>query len=199
MIFKVLKENEIKNYIELIIDLRLDEFKLFPYLYSGTRESELKYLSSYAEQKNSFLVLVYQEEEICGVATGFPLLAGENLGLSACKLFEENKINPNKYYYIGEIFILKKFRGKGLLRKFFELLEMEIKSRGYLNICFLTVYREEDHPLKPENYVSMDIILKNSGFVKSNMKTEIQWPTVLPNSEVELRANQLTYWTKELV
>ena len=66
---------------------------------------------------------------------------------------------------------------------------------GYRNLCFLTVDREDNHPLKPPHYKNVRRT-KKFGFTKTALKVEVAWPTITKNSGVMSVSHHLTFWIK---
>jgi hypothetical protein len=53
----------IEQFIETLATLRLNEFIHYPYLYAGTKEAEIKYLSHYSNDDNAFFVIAVSDND----------------------------------------------------------------------------------------------------------------------------------------
>ena len=125
--YSVLQEAEFSACSEELATLRINVFREYPYLYDGSLEYEKNYLSQYLSTKNSALVIVKDAERIIGAVTGIPL----NETFSDCKdFFIENKIPMEGIFYLGEITLLKEYRGQGIGARMYELFEEFVRGNN---------------------------------------------------------------------
>jgi GNAT superfamily N-acetyltransferase len=74
-------------------------------------------------------------------------------------------------FYFGEIIIVPEYRGQGLASRIFKLQEEYAKEQEYTGTCFLSVIREEGHPLKPLGYMDNDAKWRRLGYTKTELTT----------------------------
>jgi hypothetical protein len=184
-------------WVDFIARLRISEFKKFPYLYSGDMDNEKKYLSAYARSDRSLFAIAFADNDIAGIMTGIPLLeSADVLPADAIPLFEKNQLNPEDFYYWGELIIVPEFRRSGISATLFNEANHAIES-NYKNICFMAIDREQNHPLRPKNYWDTAQLWKKLGFIQTAMKITIKWPTNLADQQIATD-NTLSFWIKEL-
>lgn len=196
---KLFHGQAISNWIEQAAKLRLSEFKEFPYLYVGNMDAERKYLTCYSQDSHSIFAIAFCNNEIAGITTGIPLINNAGVTTNMPEIFKKNGFNPQDYYYCGEFIVLPKYRGQGIAKQLFTAQSDYIKKCGYKSLFLMTVDREPNHPLKPKDYVSTDPLWEKLGFVKTHMKLQQSWPTMMPNGEVTNINNSLSFWIKAAV
>ena len=152
---------KIKDVIDELGNFRITIFKEYPYLYDGNLDYERKYLSRYGNISDSILLLVRNKEGILGAATGIPLINDEP---EFTEPFKDK--NLDEIFYIGELMIRKDNRSKGigtlLLKNMLDLID----KNQFKTVCLYTVYRGNNHPLKPDFYQSPDSLWRKFGFEK---------------------------------
>jgi len=195
---EILIGNNASRYIDLVAKLRLEYFKEFPYLYEGNIEYEKKYVTGYTLDKKSMIAVVKINGEVAGISTGIPLISDSEIVADIKKGFQKKEINIDEYYYYGEVIILPKFRGLGLSRKLFEAQDKIVKEWGFRHVYILTVIRENNHPLKPKNYKSPDVLWKRLGFLQIDKTVSYHWSTIQKDGSVKNNENTLQFWIKNL-
>ncbi len=185
---KVFSGAEARKYVEDIARLRLTMFREYPYLYDGNLKEEKEYLEIYFKSKNSRVLLVFDGCDVVGFSNNIPL---EEEMPEIAASFSEKGLTPSDYLYIGEVMLMPTYRHKGLARKFFEFHEQVARKMGR-KLTLMTVERPDDHPLKPQNYVSLEPIWTHFGFQKfSDVKVLFPWPQVDAKEPVK---NTLVFW-----
>ena len=195
---KIFHGKELFPWIKVIADLRLTEFKNFPYLYVGDITIEEQYLTRYAENDHSILTVVYCDKEIAGISTGIPLVRTSKITADMLEIFEKSGINTDDYYYYGEFIVAPQFRNLGIAKKLFIKQSKIVKAWGFKNACLMTIDREAHHPLKPQHYISTDTLWQKFGFIKTAMKIKARWPTMMPDGKIVNTENTLSFWIAEL-
>lgn len=195
---KLLTKKDILNYADKIALMRIENFKEFPYLYQGNLEYEKKYLKTYLENPQAILIAGFCGKDIIAISTGLPVMNNSELLQNIKTLFEANNLNLSEYYYFAETIINFSYRGRGLYSKIISLREQAAIARGYNNGCFVTVIRENKHPLKPANYKSPEPIFEHCGYQKSSIIFTYSWPTLQMDGSVKEQKNPLVFWFKKL-
>lgn len=190
---EVLTGVEARKYWQQIASLRIDMFKEFPYLYEGSFEYEKAYLETYFQSKNSVILLVFAGDEVVGFSNSIPL---SEEWAEIKEPFLKNNIDLASYLYIGEVMIQPQYRGKGLLRKFFEYHESFAKEHNFREAVFMTVKRAIDHPQRPKEYTSPDAIWEHFGYQRlAGMSITLPWKQIDSHQE---EMNQLELWQKSI-
>jgi len=184
----------IKPFIPDIARLRITVFRNFPYLYDGNQAYEQEYLETYVKSTRSIAVLVLDGQQITGVSTGVPL-SDESEEFQ--RPFVNQGISPSEIFYCGESLLLPEYRGKGIYKTFFIEREEHARSLQQFNrICFCAVVRDDDHPLKPDNYQPLDPVWKSFGYRKEpDLTTLYSWKDIDQQVENE---KTMVFWIKEL-
>lgn len=189
-------QKDIEKYIDLVAQWRIEQFREFPYLYQGNSDYERRYLKHYAIDPKATFVIAREHGEIAGVVTGLPLSSESNI-VADLKHLQKNEL-LDEYYYLGEIIIPPRHRGKGLMRNLCEKQEIAVKAWGFKKMCLLTVVREKEHSLIPANYKSSDDKFAHLGYHKTDITTEFHWPTIQADGTVKDIKNPLVMWVKSL-
>lgn len=181
---------EIDSVTEALAGLRITVFKDFPYLYDGSLEYEKKYLKTYINSPRSFLFAVFNGDQMVGATTCIPL-SDETADVQTP--FIERAFELNSIFYFGESILLKEYRGLGLGKRFFE--EREKHAFSFVEtVCFCAVKRPENHPLRPVDYMPLDIFWQKRGFSKSdNLVSFFDWKDI---GEEEPTEKPMEYWFK---
>jgi hypothetical protein len=197
--FKIYAGEAIRNFIDDLGLLRLQVFREFPYLYEGSLDDERKYIGEYASHKLSALLAVFSDDRLVGFSTGTPLNSGLTIVADAAKLFEAKGYKPSDYYYIGESIVLPEYRSLATFQGLSKRMEAYSLQNQFSAICFLTVWRPIDHPLKPRNYKDLSQLWTFIDYEKMGLSVEYQWQTITGEGHSAMLSNKLVFWHKLLV
>lgn len=195
---KLITNTEINSYLSFIAQMRLTALREFPYLYHGTMEAELPYVEFYSKAQDAIVAIAYADNVAVGIITGAPFAQCHEILPGARIKFEHAKLQPEQCYYIGEVIIFPEHRGKGLCRMLFTDIEKYVLSLGYTKTIFISVSREANHPFKPANYISQDIIWNRRGYKKTSITINFSWPTYQCDGSIAEQEHVLNYWMKNL-
>lgn len=185
-------QKDILPLIPELANLRITVFHDFPYLYEGSLEYEKNYLKIYTESLESVVVAAFDGDVLVGAATALPLRDEADY---VKKPFLEAGLDIDSIYYFGESVLLKEYRGRGLGHQFFDGREAAAMKFGYTMTCFCGVERSFNHPLKPEDYSSLDEFWKKRGYDKhSELKSEFSWTDIGDTHETK---KPMIYWMKK--
>ena len=189
---RFLTRPEAEARLSEMASLRINVFKDFPYIYDGSVEYEVKYLGRYLKAKNSqFIGAINQQNQLVGLATCLPLSEEDDF---VQKPFLGAGLNLNEIFYFGESVLLPNYRGHGIGHKFFDLREQAAQNFGSKYAYFCAVNRPEQHPLKPENYRSLDNFWQSRGYNKiENLKSYFEWKDL---DETEETSKEMIYWMR---
>ncbi|MEO9574937.1 MAG: GNAT family N-acetyltransferase [Lentilitoribacter sp.] len=176
-----------------IARLRMAVFRDWPYLYEGTMENEHRYLQAYQVSERAIALAVYDGDWLVGASTGAPLSEhAEDFG----EAFEGTPFDVEKIFYCGESVLLPRYRGQGIGHQFFEAREDYARGLGFEKICFSSVVRPPDHPLKPSDYRALDPFWKKRGYDRlPGVVAQFTWKDV---DQVSETAKPLQMWMRDL-
>ena len=201
MSVEMVQGEAISRYEHFIIEWRLQYFKEFPYLYNGTLVQEKEFSAQYIKEPSARVIVAKNEGDFCGYCEEDYFL-GFATGISVsestlAEVLEPVLDQPRETYYIGEVIFSKAARGKGLLDACLSYLD-EIRKMGYTKVCFITVQRDENHPMRPAHYRDGEAAWLHFGFEKSEQTITVPWDTIQPNGSTVLTDNVLNVWVKNL-
>jgi GNAT superfamily N-acetyltransferase len=183
----------IQPFISDAARLRITVFREWPYLYEGDDVYERDYLRTYSQDPDSLFVVAKAGDAVVGVSTGIPLKA-ETAEVKAP--FLAAGLDPDAFFYFGESVLLPAWRGQGIGVEFFQERERYARSLpGIQHAAFCAVDRPVTHPLRPAEYVPLDLFWMKRGFAKTTLRTEFSWKEI---GEAEASPKALTFWMKEL-
>jgi len=196
-VIKVLTGDKLKELMPFVITQRVLAFSLYPYLYVGDFVQETKDFKAFADAQDSALAIAYHGETPVGLLTGCSL-SYYAPGLSDdLSVFTKAGVNLKKCYYFPEIIVVPEHRGNKLSCKLLDALENHAKSMGYEKGSLITE-SHDTHPLKPDNYKSLDALWSFHKYRKTPVKIRIDWRTYQPDGSVQNQKHKLNYWTKDL-
>jgi hypothetical protein len=190
-----LKGYQARIHFKNIAALRIAAFADFPYLYAGTEEYEKEYLETYFNSLQSVVYVGFHAEKIVAFSNLMPLC---EMPLEIIKPFIENDIDVANIIYLGEAILSPEYQHKksGFISAMLKIQEQHARKKNYNQIMFMSVIRSDDHPLKPENYTSLDGMFTKFGFKRyENMFIEMTWTQVDTNIETD---TILSIWYKNL-
>lgn len=194
---EIFQGKEILQWIDVMAELRIREFREFPYLYVGNIENERKYLEAYANVTDSLFVLAFDGDVVAGISTGVPLGKAQEVLPGGAELLASHGLDVQTFYYYGEIIVAPAYRGRWLASKLFHEQAERVKQLGYSAACGMTVDRGLDHPLRPKDYRDEYLIGKKMGFVSTDIHIELEWPTLAIDGSVENLKHSLSFWMIE--
>ncbi|MBK7963087.1 MAG: GNAT family N-acetyltransferase [Bdellovibrionales bacterium] len=189
---------EILPQIETVSQLRIQEFKNYPYLYVGTKEYEENYLRGFATDPKSCLAIARMDGEVAGIATAMPLKSDADILKDVEKVFAEAGEQIELYYYFGEFIVLSKYRRLGISMRIEKDLEAIARSQKFSKLCLSTVVREQNDSRRPPDYKATDSVWSKMGFFVTRLKIEYHWPTIQEDGRVVDTINSMRFWEKVL-
>jgi GNAT superfamily N-acetyltransferase len=174
--------------------LRIEVFREYPYLYTGSPAYEEKYLETYTRCADSVAVLARSESRVVGASTGLPLAAET----PECQApFIASGYAVAEIFYCGESVLLPAFRGKGLYKTFFNGREQHARALGgfrYMALC--GVVRPDNHPRRPAGYAPLDPVWQRFGYVcHPELTTTFDWQDL---DEAHESPKRMQFWLKAL-
>ncbi|MDD2558757.1 MAG: GNAT family N-acetyltransferase [Desulfuromonas sp.] len=190
---QVLNGAKIEEHLEAIAKLRIDIFSEYPYLYKGDASYEKKYVQTYAESKQSVVIVALAGSALAGAMTGIPLL-GEMDELKTP--FVSGQFPLESIYYVGELLFYPAYRDKGIGSVMLKQLEDYVrKIGGFRYLTCATVIRSDNHPMRPENFKPIDRFLNHVNFAKlEGVTASLAWPGL----DGKTRHHDLRFWMKSL-
>ena len=174
--------------------LRIEVFREYPYLYTGSPAYEEKYLETYTRCADSVAVLARSEGRVVGASTGLPLAAET----PECQApFIASGYAVAEIFYCGESVLLPAFRGKGLYKSFFNGREQHARALGgfrYMALC--GVVRPDNNPRRPAGYTPLDPVWQRFGYVcHPELTTTFDWQDL---DEAHESPKRMQFWLKAL-
>lgn len=186
---QVVRGSDVRQYIPQLATLRVEVFRVFPYLYDGSIEYEVKYLETLAQSSHSRIVLALHDGEVVGASTSLPLAEAD-------PDFQQAYPVRDDYFYFGESVLRSAHRGHGLGHAFFDYREKAARELGYSKTCFCAVVRPEAHPLKPNDYQPLDKFWKKRGYHPVEGRTcTFHWTDI---DEHEESPKLMQFWEREV-
>ncbi|GAB2769032.1 GNAT family N-acetyltransferase [Rhabdobacter roseus] len=192
--FVTKKGPEIEAVFDDLARLRIAVFRDFPYLYEGSLDYEREYLRTYPRAERSFLLAVYQQQQMVGATTCLPLLDETD---EIRQPFEAAGFDLGSIFYFGESILLPAFRGQGLGHRFFDEREAHAARFGtYQATCFCSVERPANHPARPADYRSNDAFWTKRGYRPvPSLQSTLSWPDL---GETRATPKTMQYWMRPL-
>lgn len=179
--------------LEDIARLRIAVFRDWPYLYEGSMDYERSYLQTYVQSEKAIVLGVYDGDWLVGASTGAPL--NEHVGDFA-DAFKGAGHDINTIFYCGESVLLPRYRRRGIGHQFFDEREDYARGMGFEKICFASVVRPHDHPLRPSAYHALDPFWAKRGYERlPGVVAHFSWKDVDQVSETE---KPLQMWMRDL-
>jgi GNAT superfamily N-acetyltransferase len=191
IIIKLYKGSAIRPFISDIARLRISVFREFPYLYDGNYEYEQQYLSKFSQNPNALIAVAFNSEKVIGAFTGLPMRDEDPSILAAIPLE-----NQSSSFYLSEVVLLKEYRKRGIGIHLFKTFEdFILQLNEYNRIYFASIIRPENHPLKPTDYKSADLLWAQNGYIKTATTCFLSWKEI---NEAEPSQKELAIWEKVL-
>lgn len=178
---------------EAVARLRISVFRDWPYLYDGTVEYELNYMTALAASTDSIVIVARDGDVVVGAATGMPL-AYEHEAFT--RPFVDRGFDVSKIFYCAESVLDSSYRGQGAGHVFFDLREKHAKRLHLEQSVFCAVLREDDHPQRQEEVGFLADFWRKRGYSPvAGLTTQFAWKDVGIDHETE---KQMQFWMKEL-
>ena len=192
MIVRPLTGEYLEQALPDLAHLRIEIFRAYPYLYSGTQAYEEAYLRTFLRARDALIVAAEENGKIIGCATGSAIYAhhGEFAAPLAAAGYDLTST-----FYFGESVLKTDYRGRGLGHAFFDAREAHAKARGYARACFCAVERPIDHPRRPAGYSPLGGFWRKRGYRKlPGITTNFAWPTEPGGPDL---IHPMRYWMRE--
>ena len=176
--------------------VRISVFREFPYLYDGNLSYEREYLSTYFNSNSSRVFVVEDVDTIVGVST---CIALKDEWEDFQKPFIDAEIDPSDIFYFGESVLEKKYRGKGIGKKFFSLREEHARQFAPRTqfTAFCAVDRPLDHPLAPKDYLPLTDFWNSMGYqMNQSLVAQTEWKDI---DKEQPDKKPLTFWMKKWI
>ena len=183
---------EVLPWLDAVAALRIEVFRDFPYLYDGELDYERRYLATYAQSPDSLFVLALDGQRVVGASTGIPLTDAEPEFQAP---FLEQGIPLEQVFYFGESVLQRGYRGQGLGHNFFDAREKFAEALGKSITAFCAVERPEKHPMRPQDYTTLERFWQQRGYCKQTaMQTCYEWRDI---GEPDPTDKPMIFWLKK--
>lgn len=158
------------------------------------------------EQAQRWAGHMSSEEGIWSAAYDGNILVGAMLAMPAREesdpmLLSHSEFVHGKALMLEEAMVALQYQKQGIGRELIRLLLQEAVTQGYTDVYLLTVVRSHNHPLKPKDFIDLDIVWSRLGWLPTHLTGIRQWPTRCGVSDNECVAridNMVEYWHKKL-
>jgi ribosomal protein S18 acetylase RimI-like enzyme len=195
---------DIAQYEQLIVAQRMAQFGQFPYLMNQGQEFEQLYAHCYTKAETGALAVAFEDNgDVAGFLTGMSLKDFDACWIPFdCEQIEnklQGVVDPEKNYYLGDVIVDEKYRGKKIVDKLFEALEKHVQSQEFESTSFVSMARAENHPLKPAGYKSPSKIWQRLGYINSGRVVTYNWPTAQADDPKNFKSedNPCDIWVKQ--
>lgn len=155
-----LRGRAIDDVLDPLAALRIEVFRVRPYLYDGDHDDERRYLARFAAAPRALVVGAFAGDELVGAATALPL-ADEHAAFRAP--FEARGDDVAAAFYLAESVLLPAYRGRGLGHGFFDHREAAAREAGFARAVFCAVVRAEDDPRRCEDVRPLEPFWRGRG------------------------------------
>ncbi|MHA6345709.1 GNAT family N-acetyltransferase [Roseivivax sp. CAU 1761] len=184
---------ELDAALDDVARLRIEVFRTYPYLYDGDLDYERSYLETYRNSPGAVLVGAFENGRLVGAATGTPM--EEHAGDFAAP-FARTGLDLKSIFYNAESVLLPDYRGRGVGNAFFDSREAHARRLGRSHVCFCSVVRPDDHPLRPAGYVPLHGFWRKRGYAPlPGVVARFRWKDIDQPAETD---HELQFWMREL-
>lgn len=193
----VLTGLQLLTLIGTVSEWRTKYFREYPYLYAseGKPNYEHEYTKTYLASAKSSLAAAYRKRKLVGFLTGIPLTDDVDFA-DVAELFKEAHLNPNEYYYFGEIIVDPAHQREGIASHLFKQLEQKAQKLGYKKFCFVTIEHPDNHPLKPAGYKN-HTLWERLEYKETDITFNAVYPTLQSDGSYRDDENILRFWIKD--
>ena len=165
---------EILPYIDRIIQLRIQLFKGWPYLYEGSLEYEESYFEGYVSSDLSTAVLVLDHDQVVGCAIGLPVAESlKEIG----QIFKDQGQPSGKSYYLSDLLLQEEYRGKKIGQNMVQTLEKAVMGlQDFSAIYLCEIVRDPKDSRKPPHLHSLDKFWDKQGYeIVPDWLIQLKW------------------------
>ena len=180
-------------YADILARLSNTIYKEYPYLY-GVEDTAEFYLTKFCHSSEVKLCLLFDDQTVVGYAIGVPLKA---YSPSFQQPFVTAQLDREKFFYLGEIALLPRYRKQGFGKQMLSEMEnMVKKDNKYPNICLAHIDESTLLDKKPADYISGVTFWSHMGY---RCYPEISFTAEWENTgETTPSSHTLIYWIKLL-
>lgn len=190
---RIHRGQDLADRLGMVASWRLRLFSGWPYLYSGNEVYEAEYGSVFARATGALLLEAHAGSETVGLATMLPLASDPFILAEAEPSLRESGVDPAGFFYLSEILVDPRWRGRGVGRSLFDGFRSVARSEGHEGCCLMAVERAPDHPLRPEGPDPV-ALWERAGFRRTGPLVPFTYPTFQPDGSVADLANPMGFW-----
>ncbi|WP_299985421.1 GNAT family N-acetyltransferase [uncultured Ruegeria sp.] len=173
--------------------LRIEVFRVWPYLYDGDLDYERAYLQTYRDSDKAIVVGAFDGDRLVGASTGAPLIDHADDFAAA---FVGTDLELSDIFYCAESVLLPQYRGQGAGHRFFDQREAHARKLGFTKCAFCSVQRPADHPMRPDDYHPLDAFWHARGYAPlPGVVAQFSWKDVGQEAE---SLKLLRFWIRDL-
>ncbi|MTH99557.1 GNAT family N-acetyltransferase [Roseibium sp. RKSG952] len=179
--------------IEELATLRMRVFREWPYLDAGSLAFEHNYLRRQAQLSEGLTVGGFDGNCLIGTVAGKPL---KNALSAYREPLESRGHDTGSIFYLAEIVLDHRYRGRGLGHEMFVAYEQHAKRLGYETSMLCCVIRSENHSPGPGSVPYLDRFWEKHGYDKlRGVVAHCPWQDV---GEAEETEKPMQVWWRRL-
>ncbi len=189
---EVLRGRQIAPYVQGMARLAVITFKEPPYLYEGSIDSYTPFFQNYANTDNSVACLLFDGNQLVGMAAG--------VAMDKARQFYQQPFLNRGYdlraiYNLGELLVLKEYRGKGYGPELYKKLENAVKTMQRFQMITFCTY-PDNWSIKNNLEDTEENFWKNEGFKEyQNIYVILDWINI---GQKKSTPHKLYFWIKPL-
>ncbi len=187
---EVFKQQETQPYLRLLSQMRLSEYKEFPYLYVGNMEEDFAN-TNYFTFKDGLLVIAFEGKTVVGMYSGMPMSTPSSFLQDRSAQLAGEGVDINRCFYASDLIVHPHFKRQGIGGQLLKRLFQEVKVMGYDTMMGVISLRPLNHILRPKDYFDTDSIWEKYGYKKSPLVFSLTYPTRQADDTVKLETNEL--------
>lgn len=192
---KTFLSNDAAPYLHAIVDLCNRVFSEYPELYEA-QDEYTEIIAKYIQSSSGVATIIFNDTQPVGVAIGSALTDKKDHYDEA--MLQENGINPDDFFYLGEIVLLKEYRGKGYGKQVYQEFEEAVKNLNHFSALIFCKLHQSAHPeLQPADYHSLNTFWSKQGYTQHpTLMIPFHWRD---NISHEIMDHPMEVWFKPLL
>lgn len=181
--------NEIAPYTKEIVQICHQIYREAPYFYNGDDAGYEAYLEAYSTSKGAIICLVFDHEQVIGLAAGMPMLETREFYQQP---FLDNNYDLDSFFYVGEFGLQPEYHGLGIEEMMYQtLVNFALKDGHAKDICLWGIV-----PTSPQvkGYVPNEDFWLKIGFKRHpELNFCLNWTNI---GATEESSHPAVYWVK---
>ncbi|MBA3722508.1 MAG: GNAT family N-acetyltransferase [Parachlamydiaceae bacterium] len=188
----VFKGKQISPYVGAMASLAAITFKEPPYLYDGSIDGYMPFFQNYANTDTAVACLLFDGSRLIGMTAG--------VALDKARQFYQQPFLHKGYdlrsiYNLGEVLVLKEYRGRGYGKELYKNLENTVRRMPQFHTMTFCTY-PDNWSIKNNLEDTNETFWKNAGFVENrDIYVILDWINI---GQKVSTPHKLFFWMKPL-